>query len=379
VVAVANLGDRDFNAAFGRPYNLPQTDIIYSLYQEGGIDVGKGKRVKTKRRKQRMSDKLQVPSLQNYPEGVPNYLRRMSTESGETLMEDQEWITLPKKDLDLHLDSVTPQGIVTTVNGKFKVFAIPACTDQLSYDNECYDGCRLVKGTGKDFAVNKTATFHVGTPKFYHDLESADNSSQKDPNEGRIQMGKDTILEFQDPESKDWISLPHEGIAINYGHGYIYCCSMVEGDEIPPYEYDTYTIFNATPQRIALALGIDVGNHLIKKGCKITGTPEIRVFYGKVSYMGHEEQSNLYQRGAVLSSSGKFREDLVAIFTKIPKYSHQKEFRFFITLDNAQWDFESHSSLEVAMSPNFQFHFGYTYWADEHEQNRNPKKEASAQ
>ena len=335
--------------------------------------MGKGKRIKTRRKKQKINDALQVIPLQNYPENTPTYLRHMATESGEILMEDQEWVTLPKQNFDLHLDLVTSQGIVTTVNGKFQVFAIPVCIDQLSYDNECYDGYQLVKGTGKDFAVNKTAAFHVGTPKFYHDLESADNSSQKDPHEGRILMGKNAILQFQDPESKNWIPLPHEGITINYGHGYIYCCSIVEGDEIkPPYEYGTYTTFNASPQRIALALGIDVGNHLIEKGCKITGVPEIRVFYGKVEYLDHEEQSLLYQRGAALSSR-KFREDLVALFTKTPQYFHQKEFRFFITLDNVQWDFASHPSLQVPLSPYSQFHFGYTYWADEHEQNCNPK------
>ncbi len=335
--------------------------------------MGKGKRVKTKRKKQKINDTLQVIPLQNYPENTPTYLRHMATESGEILMEDQEWVTLPKQNFDLHLDSVTSQRIVTTVNGKFQVFATPVCVEQLSYDKKRYDKCPLVKGTGEDFAVNKTKTFHVGTPKFYHDMESADNSSQKDPHEGRILMGKNAILQFQDPESKNWIPLPHEGITINYEHGYIYCCSIVEGDERkPPYGYRTYTTFNASPQRIALALGIDVGNHLIKKGCKITGVPEIRVFYGKVEYLDHEEQSLLYQRGAALSSK-EFREDLVALFTKTPQYSHQKEFRFFITLDNVQWDFESHCSLEVPLSPYFQFHFGYTYWADEHEQNCNPK------
>ena len=340
--------------------------------------MGKGKRVKTERRRRSIGDKLQVPSLQNYPEGVPNYLRRMSTKSGEVLAEDQQWTTLPKNPLDLHLDLAVRKGIAVTVNGKFQALAIPVCVEHLSYEKESYDECKLVKGAEKNFAVNKTKKFHVGTPKFYQDLES-ENPSQKDPNEGRIQMGRDSTLQFQDPESKDWLSLPHEGITVNYEHGYIYSCSILEGEEIrPPYEYDTYTTFNASPQRIALALGIDVGNHLMKKVSQITGVPEIRVFYGKVEYIGHEEQSDLYRRGAVLSSSGKFREDLVAIFTKIPKYSHQKEFRFFITLDNAQWDFESNSSLEVGISPNLQFHFGYTYWADEHEQNRNPEKEASA-
>ena len=199
-------------------------------------------------------------------------------------------------------------------------------------------------------------------------------------------MGKDTVLqvqapkskdwlsvphemlETQAPKSKDWLSVPHEGMTLNYDScGYIYSCSNFENGVIDRPEYDSYTSFNASPQRIAFALGMDVGSYLIKEGrrSELQSFPEIRIFFGEVEYMDHEEQETLYQRAAVLNN---FREDLSAIFTKTPDYSHQREFRFLVTLDNLQWDYESHPSLAVTMSPNFQCHFGYTYWSAEHEQ-----------
>lgn len=331
--------------------------------------MGKGKRVKVERKKQASREKTQNisllhPFLQNYPKGGSNYLRRVSTKSGEVLADPQEWITLPKNPLDLCMDR---DGITVMVNGKFQVLAIPVFVRDLSCEKGSYDKYRLVKGAEKKFAVNKTETIHLGTPKFYQKIES-ENPLQKDQNEGRIRMGKDIILQFQDPESKDWLSLPHEGVTINYdSYGYIYSCSNFKNGAIDRPEYDSYTSFNASPQRIAFALGMDAGSRLIKeeKRSKFQSLPEIRVFFGEVEYMDHEEQEILYRRAAVLND---FREDLIAIFTKTPGYSHQKEFRFFITLDNLSWDFESNPSLAVAMSPNFQCHFGYTYWADEDEQ-----------
>ena len=328
--------------------------------------MGKGKREKGKRKRQAAMEKSQDttllhPFLQKYPEGSPSYLRRVSTKSGEVLAEDQEWITLPKIPLDLRIDSETSSEIVVTVNERFQVLAIPVSLNNLSCENDSYEKYRLLKGTSKEFAINSMKTIHLGTLKFYQDLVSK-NPLQKDPDEGRIRMGKDTILQVQDPESKDWISLPHEELMFNYDRGYIYSCSILENEGIePPYEYETYTIFNAPPQRIALALGIDVGNHFMKGELKTTKFPEIRVFFGKVEYMEYKEQFDLYRRGATLS---RFREDLPVIFTKTPDYSSQNEFRFFITLDNVQWDFESNCSLKVAMSRNFQLHCGYTYFAD---------------
>ena len=333
--------------------------------------MGKGKRVKTERKKRAVSEKLQVPSLQNYPEGVPNYLRRRTTKSGERYT--QEWRTLPKNPLDLRLDLVARDRIVVTVNGKFQVLASPFCVEQLSFEKESYAECKLVKGAEKDFAVNDTKTFHIGTAKYYRNIKS-ENPGQRDPNEGSIVFGSyDIDVRNIEGTSPGFLNA---NVSINYDRGYIYSCSILEGEEIEAPEYGTYTVFNASPQRIALALGIDVGNHLTRETVKISGLPEVRVFFGEVEYMDHAEQEILYRRAAALND---FREDLSAIFTKTPDYSHQKEFRFFITVDGVQWDFESKHSLVVEMSPNLQFHFGYTYWTDEHEQHRNPKKGASAQ
>ena len=351
--------------------------------------MGKGKRVKTERKKQSVNEKLLHPFLQNYPdpEGVPNYLRRMSipTKSGEMLANDQKWTTLSPKRYECSDSAIYRNGIVAaTVNEKFRVFAIPVSIRALTYgfgvDADSYEekGGTLVKGASKEFAVNKTKTTHLGTPKFYQNIES-EVPSQRDSNEGRIRIGKDAvlqvqvskskdwlsvpreILEIQDPKREAWLSLPHEGMTINYdSHGYIYSCSDFENRVIDRLEYDSYTSFNASPQRIAFALGMDVGSHLIKERgrLELQSLPEIRIFFGEVGYMDHGEQRTLYQRAAALNN---FREDLVATFTKTPDYSHQREFRFLVTLDNLQWDFESNPSLEVAMSPNFQCHFGYTY------------------
>ena len=341
------------------------------LQQEGGTDMGKGKRIKAERKKQAAKKKspdtsLLHPLLQKYPEDDPPHLRRVSAKSGEVLADPQEWVTLLKKPLDLHAGR---DGITITVNGKFQLLAIPVFVRDLSYEKGSYDKYGLVKGAEKEFAVNETKTIHLGTLKFYQKIES-ENPLQKDQNEGQVQIGKDIILQFQDPESKDWLSLPHEGISIRYDkHGYIYSCSILEKEEgkdylTPPHGYDTYTVFNSSPHKIALALGVDVGNHLLEKARKITGIPKIRVFYGRVEYMSHEEQSDLYRRAGALASYGKFREDLAAVFTKTPCYSRQKEFRFFITVDALSWDFESNCSLVVSMSPNLQSHFGYTYWAN---------------
>ena len=332
--------------------------------------MGKGRRVKTERRRRRTSDKLQFPSLQNYPEGVPNYLRRMSTNSGEVLAEDQEWITLPKKSLALHLDPVDSEGITATVNDKFQISAIPFCVEQLSFKKKDYKECKLVKGVEKDFAVNKTDTFHIGTAKYYRTIKSK-NRGQRDPNEGSIFLGPCDI-EWSDIEGTENGAF-NADVSVNYDKGYLYSCSVLEKGEVEP-QYDTYTVFNASPQRVALALGADVGNHLTKKAVKISGVPKIRVFYGKVQYIDNKNRTQNHLSAEITNR----RSDLAAIFTKTPDYSHQKEFRFFITLDDVQWDFESHPSLVVPMSWYFQFHFGYTYWADEREQNRNLKKEDSA-
>ena len=348
--------------------------------------MGKGKRGKGKRKKQADREKSQDttllhPFLQKYPEGNLSYLRHVSTRSGEVLTEDQEWITLPQVPLDLRIDLETRSEIVVTVNEEFQVLAIPVSLKNLSCEKDIYKKYKLLKGARKKFAINSTKTIHLGTLKFYQDLEP-ENLFQKDPDEGRIHMGADDIiLQLQDPKSKNWLSLPHEKLTFNYDQGgYIYSCSVLENEGIkPPYEYETYTIFNAPPQRIALALGIDFGNHLIKGEMKITKVPEIRVFFGKVEYMEYEEQFDLYRRGVVLSSNRIFREDLPVVFTKIPSYSHQNEFRFFITLDNVQWNFKSNPSLEVSMSRNFQLHCGFTYFTDESEQHRNSKKPTSTQ
>ena len=367
--------------------------------------MGKGKRVKAERKKQAVNEKLLHPLhpfLQNYPEpeGIPNYLRCMSmpTESGEMLVNDQKWTTLSPKRYECSDSAIYRNGIVAaTVNEKFRVFAIPVSVRTLTYGfgvvTDSYDekGRTLVKGASKEFAVNKTKKIHLGTLKFYQNIKS-EISSQRDPNEGRIRMGKDVILEvriskskdrlsvsremlgIQDPKSEDWQSLPHEGMTINYdGYGYIYSCSNFENGVIDRPEYDSYTSFNASPQRIAFALGMDVGSHLIKeeRRTEFHSLPEVRVFFGEVEYMDHEDQTILYRKAAVLNN---FREDLIAIFTKTCDYSHQREFRFFITVDGVQWDFESKPSIEVEMSPNFQLHFRYTYSADEHEQYRNAKR-----
>lgn len=358
--------------------------------------MGKGKRVKAERKRQAVNEKLLHPFLQNYPdvEDVPNYLRRMSipTKSDEMLADDQQWTTLSSNRYECSDPAIYRNGIIAAaVNEKFRVFAIPISIRTLTYGFgaavDSYDekGRTLVKGASKEFAANKTKTIHLGTLKFYQNIKS-DISSQRDPNEGRIRMGKDVVLEvkvskpkdrlpafhemlgIQDPKSEDWQSLPHEGMTINYdGYGYIYSCSNFENGVIDRPEYDSYTSFNASPQRIAFALGMDVGSHLLKeeKGVEFQSLPEVRVFFGEVEYMDHEDQTILYRKAAVLNN---FREDLIAIFTKTRDYSHQKEFRFLVTLDNLQWDYESNPSLTVAMSPNFQCHFGYTYWASEHEQ-----------
>ena len=347
--------------------------------------MGKGIRVKRKRKKQPENVKSQDtslihPFLREYPEGGPQYLRRISTKSGKVLVKDQKWVTLPITPLDLRKDLVTPSKLTATVNGKFRVVAVPFSLKDLIIENGSYEAHRLIKGASSNFAMNRMRTIHFGTLKFYQNFES-EIASQKDLDEGRVHMGKDVTIEFRDPRSNNWISLPHEGLTFNYDQGgYIYSCSILANEEINElHEYETYTLFNAHPRRIALALGIDVGNHLCKEKFETHQVSEIWVFFGNVAYIDHEEKFDLYRRGAVLSSINRFREDLTAVFAKTPDYSHQNEFRFFITFVNVEWDYESNPSLEVSMSPNFQLHCGFTYFFDEHEQSRNTQKPTSTQ
>ena len=330
--------------------------------------MGKGKRVKAERKKQAARENSQNisllhPSLKQYPEGYPNYSRRISAKSrNEVLAEAQEWIALPKNPLDLHLDSVARDGIAMTVNGKFQVLAVPFYVEELSFEKESYKGYKLVKGSEKAYAVNETETFHMGTAKYYRRNIKSKTPNQRDPNEGSISLGPyDIPIPNIEGIGHGFLNAD---VSISYDKGYIYSCSVLEGEEIKEPEYETYTVFNASPQRIALALGTDIGNHLTKKAVKISEIPKIRVFYGEVQYMDNENRTRKYFSAEIANR----RSDLAAIFTKTCDYSHQKEFRFFVTLDDLLWDFESNPSLEVAMSPNFQCHFGYTYWADKDEQ-----------
>ena len=327
--------------------------------------MGKGKRVKAERKKRAAREKSQNisllhPSLPNYPEGVPDYLRRVSAKSGKALASPQKWRTLPKEPIDLRLSEMARDGIAATVNDKFQVLISPFCVEELSFEKESYNDCKLVKGSEKAFAANETVTFRIGTAEYYRNIKSK-TRSQRDPNEGSISLGPCDI-DIPNIEGTKHGSL-NANVSINYDKGYIYSCSILEGKKIEAPEYETYTVFNASPQRIALALGTDVGSHLMKKAVKISGLPKIRVFYGMIQYIDNESRTEQYISAEISNQ----RSDLATIFTKTPDYSHQKEFRFFITVDGLLWDFESNRSLTVAMSPNFQCHFGYTYWAGEYE------------
>ena len=87
--------------------------------------MGKGKRVKTKRKKQKINDTLQVIPLQNYPENTPTYLRHMATESGEILMEDQEWITPTQKGFRFASGLSDPSGDCDNSEWKISSFRHP--------------------------------------------------------------------------------------------------------------------------------------------------------------------------------------------------------------------------------------------------------------
>lgn len=307
-----------------------------------------------------VKDEWDTLGLPNDGKEVP---RKYST--NEIDYPEQKWIDVPKYPVS---GKGSKRGNILNLkldHCDIEVRSIPVNVHKLKIQKGWKNDGVLIKGAPEKYAINRSKTIFLGSPNLYRNIENADNPLQKDKEEANYRIAGGCLSAQINGK---WVVIAKNPV-VRY-NSYIYSMSYISLREKLS-GYDTYTIFrgnradvkdNANVERLALALGTDVANHLERHYPNTI--QRVVVYYGQVIYLDGKEKTNWIHRAEALASVKTFPAHIASFFVKSPKYKEQYEFRYVVVIENRNGEaYKYEDSLEVEMSKNFQAFCGYTIYS----------------